>query len=116
MLFNPKSIMVAAAFLGSKVKDGMVDIQYLEEWTEQMKAAMSQAEIIALEVALLAGTHFDLLCFHPYKAIVALMEDLHTHLKTPAGQQLLLYPLGGNGNSSQDHLVSADLKPMYDGA
>jgi len=92
MLFDPKSIMVAAAFLGSKVEDGMVDIRYLEEGTEQMSAAVSQAEIIASEVALLAGTHFDLLCFHPYKAVVALTEDLRTHLKTPAGQQLLLYP------------------------
>jgi cyclin H len=107
MIFDPKAIMVAAAFLGSKVEDATADVRYLEEGTALMNAPVdSQQEIIPAEIALLAGTHFELLCFHSYKAVVALTEDLRTFLKSEKGKQLLL---GGDGKRP-------DLIPIYDGA
>lgn len=108
MLFDPKVVMVAAAFLGSKVEDATADVRYLEEGTAAMNAAVLTAEIVTAEVALLAGTHFHLLCFHPYKAVLALTEDLRTFLKTAAGKRVV---------PEQEHqLTGQDLKPMYDAA
>lgn len=108
MLFDPKVIMVAAAFLGSKVEDATVEVRYLEEGTVTMDAAVATQEIVTAEIALLAGTHFHLLCFHPYKAVLALTEDLRIFLKTAAGKKLV---------PQQDHqLTGQDLKPMYDAA
>lgn len=69
MLHDPKAIMVASAFLGSKVEDATVDIRYLEEATKQMQAPVTQKEIVEAEVSLVAGLHFELLCFHPYKTV-----------------------------------------------
>jgi cyclin H len=108
MLFDPKVVMVAAAFLASKVEDATADVRYLEEGTVAMNAAVTTQEIVMAEVALLAGTHFHLLCFHPYKAVLALTEDLRTFLKTAAGKKL---------QPQQNHqLTGQDLKPMYDAA
>jgi cyclin H len=108
MLFDPKVVMVAAAFLASKVEDATADVRYLEEGTVAMNAAVTTQEIVMAEVALLAGTHFYVLCFHPYKAVLALTEDLRTFLKTAAGKQL---------QPQQNHqLTGQDLKPMYDAA
>lgn len=109
MMFDPKAIMVAAAFLGSKVEDATADIRNLEEGTALMNAPVSQMDIIPAEISLLAGIQFDLLCFHPYKAVVALTEDLRTFLKTEKGQQLCL--MGEDGTP-----VRPDLKSIYDGA
>jgi cyclin H len=108
MLFDPKVVMVAAAFLGSKVEDAMVHVRYLEEGTAAMNAAVSTQDIVTAEVALLAGIHFHLLCFHPYKAVLALTEDLRTFLKTAAGKKLL--------PEHEHQLTGQDLKPMYDAA
>jgi cyclin H len=100
MIHDPKAIMVAAAFLASKVEDCTADIRYLEEGTAAMNAAVLAPEIIQSEVVLIAGVHFDLLCFHPFKSVLALTEDLRTFGKTQAGSFPNL----------------PDLKTMYDSA
>jgi cyclin H len=105
MLHDPKSIMVAAAFLGSKVEDATADVRHLEEGTSMMNAPVTQQEIIPAELSLLSGSHFDLLCFHPYKAILSLTEDLRMYLKSDKGKNLVDRPLSGQ-----------DLKPIYDTA
>jgi cyclin H len=107
MLHDPKAVMVAAAFLGAKVEDVTADVRYLEEGTILMNAPVTQQEIIPTEIALLAGTHFDLLCFHPYKAVLALTEDLRTYLKSDKGKVLV---------QADRPLSGQDLKPMYDEA
>ena len=76
MTHDPKAMMVASAFLASKVEDATVDIRYLEEATKQMQAPVTQTEIIDAEIALVSGVHFELLCFHPYKTVLAYTEDL----------------------------------------
>ena len=115
LLFDPKVVMVAAAFLASKVEDATVDIRQLEEGTALMNAPVFTQDIIPTEVALLEGLHFQLRCFHPYKAVVALTEDLRTFLKTKAGQALFVR-LGGDANNS-NHLISGqDLIPIYERA
>jgi cyclin H len=105
LLFDPKAILVAAAFLGSKVEDAMAPVHHLEEGIVALDAVVSTQEIMAAEVALISGVNFDLLCFHPYKAVVSLTEDLRTFLKTAAGQGLTEQPITGQ-----------DLKPVYDRA
>jgi cyclin H len=105
LLFDPKSILVAAAFLGSKVEDAMAPVHHLEEGIVALDAVVSTQEIMAAEVALISGVNFDLLCFHPYKAVVSLTEDLRTFLRTAAGQNLTEQPITGQ-----------DLKPVYDRA
>jgi cyclin H len=111
MMFDPKAIMVAAAFLASKVEDSMTDVRYLEEGTQKMNAAVAPAEIISAEISLLAGINFELLCFHPYKAVLAITEDLRTYLKSEKGKSLVTFQ---NGNHRP--ITGHDLKPMHDAA
>lgn len=106
MIHDPKAIMVAAAFLATKVEDATADIRYLEDGTNLMNAPVSQADIIPAELALLEGINFNLLCFHPYKAVVALTEDLRTFLKSDKGIALV----------ANRRIAGEDLKPMYDAA
>lgn len=105
MIHDPKAIMVAAAFLASKVEDATADVRYLEEGTNAMNAPVTQQEILPAELALITGVNFDLLCFHPYKTVVAFTEDLRTYLKSEKGQQFVERPISGQ-----------DLKPVYDAA
>ena len=113
MMFDPKTIMVAAAFLASKVEDATTDVRYLEEGTNLMNSPVSQTDIIPSEIHLLSGIQFDLLCFHPYKAVLAVTEDLRTYLKSKEGRSLVHFP-----NSSDTHrpIVGQDLLPMHDAA
>jgi cyclin H len=123
MIHDPKSIMVAAAFLAAKVEDATMDIRYLEEGTAYMNSAVSKDEIIPAEIALLTGTHFDLLCFHPIKSVLAVTEDLRTYLKSDQGRGLVSKAAALRVTPSETALertsvvVSGqDLKPMYDTA
>jgi cyclin H len=111
MVHDPKITMVAAAFLASKVEDAMTDVRYLEEGTNLMNAPVSQAEIIPTEIKLLSGISFELLCFHPYKAVLSITEDMRTYLKSEKGRSLVRFP---NGNHRP--IVGQDLKPMHDAA
>jgi len=110
MLHDPKAVMVAAAFLASKAEDSTADIRYLEEGCNRMNAPVSQAEIIPAEIALLNGINFDVLCFHPYKPVLALTEDLRTYLKSAAGRKLV------QTTDANRPIVGQDLKPIYDRA
>lgn len=105
LLYDPKTILVAAAFLGSKVEDATADVKDLEQGTEAMAAPVSTLEIVNAEIHLLSGVGFYLLCFHPYKATVSLTEDLRTFLKTEAGQSV--HP---------SHISGQDLVPVYEAA
>jgi cyclin H len=109
LLHDPKIIMVAAAFLACKVEDVTVDIRYLEQATALMNVTVTIPEIVTAEVMLLAGVHFDLLCFHPYKAVLALTEDLRTFLKTQVGRTAFAAP-----GTSVPLLQGAELKSLYD--
>jgi cyclin H len=112
MTHDPKAMMVASAFLASKVEDATVDIRYLEEATKKMEAPVTQTEIIDAEIALVSGVHFELLCFHPYKTVLAYTEDLRTYLKTDQGKVLATFPPGNEGRP----IVGEDLRPMHDEA
>jgi cyclin H len=111
MVHDPKAVMVSAAFLASKVEDAMTDVRYLEEGTDRMGAPVPAAEILPAELCLLSGVNFELLCFHPYKAVLALTEDLRTYLKSERGRALVHFP-----NDVDRPLVGQDLKPMHDAA
>lgn len=111
MVHDPKTIMVSSAFLASKVEDAMTDVRYLEEGTNLMNAPVALSEIILAELNLLAGVNFELLCFHPYKAVLALTEDLRTYLKSEKGRSLVHF-----ANGSDRLIVGQDLKPMHDAA
>lgn len=106
MIHDPKAVMVAAAFLATKVEDATADVRYLEDGTNLMNAPVTQAEILPAELALLTGINFQLLCFHPYKAVVALTEDLRTFLKSDKRIALV----------DNQRIAGEDLKPMYDNA
>jgi cyclin H len=91
-----------------QVEDATADIRYLEEGTAMKNAPVSQDEIIPAELALIQGIAFDLLCFHPYKTVLALTEDLRTFLKSDKGKSLV---------TLQDRPINGqDLKPFYDQA
>jgi cyclin H len=111
MIHDPKTIMVSAAFLASKVEDAMTDVRYLEEGTNLMNSPVSLSEIIPAEIQLLVGVNFELLCFHPYKAVLAITEDLRTYLKSERGRTLVKF---SDGNDRL--IVGQDLKPMHDAA
>jgi cyclin H len=103
--------MVAAAFLGSKIEDATTDVRYLEEGTQRMQAPVTTPEIITAELVLATGIHFNFLCFHPYKAVLALTEDLRTFLKSEKGKTLAHF-----SNQQDRTIVGQDLKPMHDAA
>mmetsp|Transcript_22646 Transcript_22646/g.53583 ORF Transcript_22646/g.53583 Transcript_22646/m.53583 type:complete len:440 (-) Transcript_22646:134-1453(-) len=110
LIHDPKVVMTSAAWLASKVEDLMVPVRLLEQATNEMNSPVTRAEIIPSEVHLIAGVDFDLLCFHPYKAVVAMTEDMRNHLKAPEAQRLVSFP----GNSSPYRVISGkDLDPMY---
>lgn len=111
MAHDPKIIMVAAAFLAAKVEDAMTDVRYLEEGTNIMNAPVTSAEIIPAEINLLSGVNFELFCFHPYKAVLSITEDMRTYLKSEKGRLLVSFP---NGNNRP--IIGQDLKPMHDAA
>jgi len=78
MMYDPKAIMVAAAFLACKVEDELVHIKYLEDGTKLLKSHVSLQNIITSEISLLNGIDFDLLCFHPYWTLSAYSNDLRS--------------------------------------
>ncbi len=109
VLFDPKAVMVACAFLSSKVEDATCDIRYLEDGTKAMSAHVKIKEIIEAEVALVKGVDFDLCCFHPYKVVLAYTEDLRTFLKSKDGKNCV--------NMENREVVSGeDLVPIYNRA
>ena len=111
LIHDPKVVMTSAAWLASKVEDLMVPVRLLEQATNEMNSPVTRAEIIPSEVNLIAGVDFDLLCFHPYKAVVAMTEDMRNHLKAPEAQRLVTFP---DSSSSPDRVISGkDLDPMY---
>mmetsp|Transcript_54415 Transcript_54415/g.157345 ORF Transcript_54415/g.157345 Transcript_54415/m.157345 type:complete len:393 (+) Transcript_54415:107-1285(+) len=111
LVHDPKVIMVAAAFLAAKVEDAMTDVRYLEEGTNLMNAPVTSAEIIPAEINLLSGVNFELFCFHPYKAVLSITEDMRTYLKSEKGKVLVKF-----ANGKDRPIVGQDLKPMHDAA
>jgi cyclin H len=111
MLYDPKHILVAAAFLATKVEDCMTQVHHLEEGTKLMNAPVVQAEILRAEYVLLGGINCDLLCFHPYKAVLALTEDLRTFLKTSNGSLLVTFR-----NGEIRPIIGQDLSPIHNAA
>lgn len=106
LIFDPKVIMVASAFLASKVEDATVDVRYLEDGTRVMEAHVKVKEIIEAEVKLIKGIDFDLCCFHPYKVVLAFTEDLRTFLKSKDGRKFVTV--------NKDVVSGEDLRPIYD--
>uniref|UniRef100_A0A7S1XZY2 Cyclin-like domain-containing protein n=1 Tax=Grammatophora oceanica TaxID=210454 RepID=A0A7S1XZY2_9STRA len=111
MVFDPKEIMTAAAFLASKVEDAMTDIRYLEEGTKVMNAPVTQSAILASELVLLEGINFDLLCFHPFKAVLAFTQDLRQFVKTKVGRGLVQLI---TAQEKDRPVVGQDLKELHD--
>lgn len=106
MVFDPKAIMVACAFLATKVEDVTVEIQNLEEGTKRMDAHVSIDEIIKSEVQLVKGIDFDFTCYHPFKTVLAYTEDLRTFLRSTQGKRYV----------NRDWVGGEDLRPIYDEA
>jgi cyclin H len=111
MVHDPKIVMTAAAFLATKVEDAMTDVRYLEDATNQLGAPVTMAEILPAELHLLGGVYFQVLCFHPYKAVLAITEDLRTYLKSEKGRTFVTFSDG-----TDRPIVGQDLKPMHDAA
>lgn len=101
--FDPKAIMVAAAFLAAKAEDATCDIRYLEEGTKQLGAHVQIDEILRAEIDLIAGVDYDLWCLHPYKVVLAITEDLRGFLKSKEGIHCVNRQVSGE-----------DLRPIYD--
>ena len=116
-LFDPKIIMVASAFLASKIEDAMCDVRYIEDGTRAMQAHAKIKEIIEAEIALVKGVDFDICCFHPYKVVLAYTEDLRTFLKSKDGKQcVIVLSNDKNSNVQRDFVSGEDLRPIYDKA
>ena len=76
-----------------------------------MNSPVTVSEILPAEIRLLSGINFELLCFHPYKAVLAITEDLRTYLKSEKGRSLVTFVDG-----SDRPIIGQDLKPMHDAA
>ena len=115
MMYDPKSMSVASAFLAAKIEDCMLDIRYLELATKEMNAPVPMDDILKAEVQLLKGCDFDLLMFHPYKTVLACTEDLRVYLKSEKGKRLAVID-DGDGESTTRLVAGEDLRPMHDAA
>ena len=111
MCFDPKAMMVAAAFLASKVEDATVDVRYLEEATQRMKSPVPLASIITAELQLLNGINYELNIYHPYKTVLAYTEDLRHFFKSSRSSN---HPSSNNNNSHK--IGGEDLRPIHDTA
>lgn len=87
LLFNPIAIMIASAFIASKIEDLTVDVRYLEDGSRGLGTHTKWKEIVESEIDLTKGIDFDLCCFHPYKAVLAYTQDLRGFLKSTVGKQ-----------------------------
>lgn len=76
-----------------------------------MNSPVTLSEILPAETKLLSGINFELLCFHPYKAVLAITEDLRTYLKSEKGRSLVKFL-----NGTDRPIIGQDLKPMHDDA
>jgi cyclin H len=76
-----------------------------------MNSPVTLSEILPAEIKLLSGVNFELLCFHPYKAVLAITEDLRTYLKSEKGRSLVNFTTGNDRP-----IIGQDLKPMHDAA
>ena len=112
MMFDPKCMLAASAFLATKVEDCMISINYIELGTKEMNAPVPINDILDAEIKLIEGIDFDLLVFSPYKTVLSYTEDLRTFLKTKRGKGLISFPAG----SEQRQLVGEDLRPALDAA
>ena len=115
MIYDPKCMSVASAFLAAKVEDCMLDVRYLELATKEMNAPVTTEEILKAEVELLKGCDFDLLMFHPYKTVLACTEDLRVYLKSEKGKRLVVID-DGDGESVKRLVAGEDLRPVHDAA
>lgn len=111
MLHDPKHMLVAAAFMATKVEDCQTQVHHLEEGTKLMNTSVCQSDILRAEYILLGGINCDLLCFHPYKAVLAFTEDLRTFLKGDKGRELASFP-----NGEDRPIIGQDLSPMHSAA
>eukprot|EP00804_Cyclotella_cryptica_P021760 CCRYP_000763-RA/>CCRYP_000763-RA protein AED:0.34 eAED:0.34 QI:0/0/0/1/0/0/2/0/394 len=120
MMYDPKCMSVAAAFLASKVEDCMLDVRYLELATKEMNAPVGMDDILKAEVQLLKGCDFDLLMFHPYKTVLACTEDLRVYLKSDRGRGLVAIDDGTGDHANKQfvdrQVVGEDLRPMHNAA
>mmetsp|Transcript_4739 Transcript_4739/g.6859 ORF Transcript_4739/g.6859 Transcript_4739/m.6859 type:complete len:371 (+) Transcript_4739:32-1144(+) len=111
MIHDPKHMLVAAAFMATKVEDCQTQVHHLEEGTKLMNASVCQSDILKAEYILLGGINCDLLCFHPYKAVLAFTEDLRTFLKGDKGRELASF-----SNGEDRPIIGQDLSPMHSSA
>ena len=89
----------------------------LEEGTKRLQAHVSSDDIIHAELRLLAGVHSDLMCFHPFKTVLAYTEDLRTYLKSKAGSSAIISHEGPDGKKAPAPIVSGEmLRPIHDDA
>ena len=102
LYYDPKAVLVAAAFLASKTEDAMVHASSLQQATRELQTEVTLEDILTAECALLQGVAFDILCFPPFQAVLALTEDLRTYLKSEKGRSLVPRPVS-----------SQDLQPLY---
>ena len=113
-LHDPKTVMVAAAFLASKAEDAVCTMKDLGDGTAAMDAPVPARDVVAAEVALIQGGDFYLLCFHPHKAVLSLTQDLRTFFKTAAGGRMLMEASGGSREAVA--VTGGDLEPVYEAA
>ena len=107
MLHDPKTVMIAAGFAACKIEDSVKDIRYFEDGANLLSCPVTQAELLPTELAFMEGICFQLLCFHPFKPLQALTEDLRTFLKSEKGMALI----------QNRRIASADLiAPLYNAA
>jgi cyclin H len=115
LIFDPKALSVASAFLAAKIEDCMLDVRYLELATKEMNAPVTMEEILKAEIELLRGVDYDLVMWHPYKTVLAVTEDLRVYLKSERGKRYATVVL--DEKEERERLVSGeDLRPMHDAA
>jgi cyclin H len=98
--------------LFNKVRD-------LEEGTKRLHAHVSSDDIIHAELRMLDGVDSDLMCFHPYKTVLAYTDDLRTYLRSKAGASAIRRNLSvsESGSNAAVPIVSGEmLRPIHDDA
>jgi cyclin H len=107
MEFHPKFIVPTAIYVAGKVEE-----QYMSVDTVADQLHVDHKHIIGHEMVLLEGVRFQLIMYHPFRALLGFMGDLQSFAKAVLAKELpaaLLQKLHANSCAVLNELLLTDL-------
>lgn len=110
MEFHPKFLVPTAIYVAGKVEE-----QYISVDTVAQQLAVDHKHVIGHEMVLLEGVRFQLIMYHPFRALLGFVDDFRGYTKAK-GRELpvdTLQKLHANASVIVNELLLTDLPLMY---